>query len=52
MGIGAAQEGHVQHARQVHVVDEQRLPGEQPRIFVAFDPLTEVLSRHAYAPRR
>src|SRR3990172_5940357 len=52
MSIRAAQEGHVQRARQVHIVDEQRLPGEQPWVFVALDPLTEVLGRHACAPPR
>ena len=33
----AAHEGHVQHSRQLHVVDEHRATGEEPRVFVAPD---------------
>ncbi len=46
----AAQEGGVQHARQLDVVDEQRLPGEQPRVLVARDRGAEIARRHGAAP--
>jgi hypothetical protein len=31
----AADERDVQHAVEMHVVDELRAPGEEPRVFVA-----------------
>ncbi len=43
----AAHERDVQHARQLHVVDEQRVAGEQPRILVASDGLSEVAGAQA-----
>ena len=41
MRVLAAQKRHVQHPLQLHVVHEQRAAGQQPRIFVAEDPLTD-----------
>ena len=33
--VVAAHERHVQHARQLHIVHEERAAGEQPRVLVA-----------------
>ena len=56
MGVVAAQEGDVQQVGQLHVVGELRAPGEQARVFVAFDGLAEVAGGHGslfsfHAPR-
>jgi hypothetical protein len=42
--VGAAREGSVTHARQVHVVDKERLSGQEARVFVALDPFAKVVS--------
>ena len=40
--VVAAQERHVQHPRQLHIVHEQGAAGEQPRVFVPEDALAKV----------
>ena len=47
VAVGAADESRVQHAGQVHVIDELAAPGEQGRVFEARDPCAEVLRAHA-----
>jgi hypothetical protein len=37
----AAQEGGVEHPREMHVVDELRAAGEEALIFVSADRLTD-----------
>ena len=51
MGNLAAQECRVQHAGQFEVIDEQRLPGQELFVFVAFDRCAEEASGHG-APAR
>ena len=45
----AAQQRGVQQAGQFDVVDEERLPGQQPAILVALDRGAEISGRHAGA---
>ena len=40
--VFAAHERHVQHARELHVVDEARAPGQQARVLVAGNPRVNV----------
>ncbi len=49
-GVGdvAAQEGRIQHPGKLDVVDEQRLPAQQPRVLVATDRSAEISRRHAH----
>ena len=42
MGVVAAHERDMQHPRQVHVIGEGGLPGQQPRVLVTFDRLAEI----------
>jgi len=42
MGVRAAQESDVPHPRQVYVIDKQRLPRQQARVFIPFDAFPEV----------
>jgi hypothetical protein len=42
----ASHEAHVQHSRQLDIIDEKRPAGQQPRIFVSDNPLTDVAWRH------
>ena len=52
MGVRAPHERGVQHAGQVHVIDELAPPGEQRRVFEARDPCAEVLRAHMpFVPR-
>jgi hypothetical protein len=37
MGVGAPEEGHMQKAGEVDVVDEEGLAGQEARILVALD---------------
>jgi hypothetical protein len=37
----------MEHSRQFHVIHEQRLPGEQPLILIAFDRFAEIARCHA-----
>jgi hypothetical protein len=46
----AAQECRMQHPRQLDVVDEQRLAGEQTPVLVALDRRAEIAGRHSSAP--
>ena len=46
MSVVAAHEGGVQHAGDFHVVHEQRLPGQQPWIFVSQDAFSDHLLGH------
>ena len=48
-GVGdvAAEEGRIQHPGKLDIVDEQRLPAQQPRVFVATDRSAEISRRHA-----
>ena len=52
VGVGAAEESGVQHPRQLDVVHKQRLAGEEPGIFVAFDRSAEIAGCHAHATAR
>ena len=45
MSVRAANEGGVQHLRQLDVVDEQRLAGEQTAVFVAGDSRADIRRR-------
>jgi len=47
MGVRAAHEGCVQHARDLNVVDKAALPGQQGGVFQAGDPRAKVLCAHA-----
>src|SRR5579859_925071 len=49
MRVGAAQEGRVQQAWQLHVVNEQRLAAQQPRVFVAGDARADIRLGHQSA---
>ena len=42
----------MQHARQFDIVDEQRLPGQQPLVLVALDRRAEKSRRHGSSPHR
>src|SRR3977135_2583742 len=42
----AAQERNMQHPGQLNVVDKQRLTGEKPAIFIAFDRFAECAGGH------
>ena len=48
--VDAADERHVQHPGQLHVVDEQRPAGQQSGVFVAGDATTEI-RRHGRGRR-
>ena len=47
----AAQERGVQHARQLDVVDEQRLSGQKLAVLVALDRFAESAGGHDCQPR-
>jgi hypothetical protein len=44
--VVAANECHVQHPRELDIVNKQRAAREQPRVFVSWYPLTEIAWRH------
>ena len=51
MGNLTAQKCNMQHARQFDVIDEQRLPGQELLVFVAFDRCAEEASGHGTVAR-
>ena len=48
----AAQERHMQQARKLDVIDEQRLPGQQPVVLIALDRGAEIPRAHGAAARK
>ena len=50
MGMGAAHEGRMQHARQLHIIDETRPPGEQSGVFDPQHPRAEMPRAHDSGP--
>ena len=51
LGVGAAQDRRMGHARQVDVVDEPRSAGEQPAVLAPLDRLADQPRGHRPAPR-
>jgi hypothetical protein len=46
MGVRAPDEGGVQHARQLHVVDEAPFPAKEARVFAPRHGRAEILGSH------